>query len=336
MNQGLGEYSCPMCDLNLTGVKSSYLRQQHVEKCMLSMTETTKVNEEKIEFSECVFCGKNLSHFKYSQKQVHLNSCLDNEKELEVTEFAGQPISFLSTLDICPVCHEVSPFIDKNLNQKLKHTKKCAKNHRLTLSQLLQKFQWIGWGHLPVPSTSMDASVTMETNIPLPQQLKSTHIYNDILDENDDDFSTNVVIHKQSRIPNEKRSREEDKNDQELQFALSLSKSMCPSNNVKKKKLSNGITPLNEREWNSANIWSIEESRKQVFSDLDEMLFPTNNEIEIYKQNEREKSIGYLNSSKLSKDNSNDFYWNLTSNKDNNWNKPFIFQASFIRQLKII
>lgn len=349
----LGEYNCPICELDLAQVKSSYLRQQHVEKCLTTAasTNTAQTSSEQVEFEECVFCGKNLSRFKFDQKQVHLNNCLDEVKEepIEDDVFAGQPVSFLSTLEICPVCHEVSPFVNKCLNQKLKHTKKCAKEHRLSLAQLLQKFQWIGWGHLPLESnsiTKIDNDIlssaskhTKQTITPTPtHKLKVTLFQDEFEEELDDDFSNNVIIHKKSSLMQDvKRKRDEDKVDEQLQLALGLSKSMSTKEApVKKKRL--GVNPSNERDWNAANIWSAEESRKQVICKLDELLFPDNVELETFKQNEREKSIGYLSPSRITTKSRNDklnyttlFFWNLASNADHNWESPSVFRSVFLK-----
>lgn len=348
----LGEYNCPICELDLAHVKSSYLRQQHVEKCLSFATTTTttaQTRSEQVEFNECVFCGKNLSRFKNDQKQVHLNNCLDEVKEepIEDEVFAGQPVSFLSTLEICPVCHEVSPFVNKCLSQKLKHTKKCAKEHRLSVAQLLQKFQWIGWGHLPLESNSTTKkdddkpsapTHTIQTITPTPtptHKLKVTLFQDEFEEDLDDDFSNNVIIHKKSNLMQDrKRNREEDKVDEQLQLALGLSKSMSIKEApVKKKRL--GVNPSNEREWNAANIWSAEESRKQVICKLDELLFPDNVELDTFKQNEREKSIGYLSPSRITTEFHSNyttlFYWNLASNADHNWESPTVFQSFFLK-----
>ncbi|CAO3638589.1 unnamed protein product [Mucor hiemalis] len=313
-NGQLSEYNCPICELDLAHVKSSYLRQQHVEKCLTSV-KTTQTTSGEVEFDECVFCGKNLSHFKYDQKQVHLNSCLDESKEetMDNTVFAGQPVSFLSTLEICPVCHEVAPF-------------------------LLQKFQWIGWGHLPLEShnnenNNIPSSPTSSKQItPTPTHRLKVTLFQDEYEELDNDFSNNVIIHKKSNIiQHTKRNREDDKVDEELQLALGLSKSMSTKEVVVKKKRL-GVSPSNERDWNAANIWSAEESRRQVICKLDELLFPDNIELETFKQNEREKSVGYLNKSKITTMNYTTlFYWNLTSNSDHNWENQTVFRSLFLK-----
>jgi hypothetical protein len=350
----LEEYACPICEIDLTNIKFSYLRQNHVESCISSSpTIKAELDEEILEFDDCIFCAKKLSHFNSKQRQVHLNNCLDEikpeEEEVGVNEgmFAGQHIPFLETLEICPVCHEITPFISKTLKQKIQHTKQCAKQNKLALVQLLKKFQWIGWGHLPVANTTTSTNnETPATPPPPPSYIPNNHrliatSLQDIIDL-DDDFSGNVILHKTNYRP-PKLTREEDVNDEELQTVLAISKSMSKSKNdtsaASKKKKLGGIRPSDERDWNSANIWSMEESRKQAIIKLDELLFTENELNDLYIQSEREKSVGYLEKSRLCSSGnsiiptqSNIPFWNLASNNESNWDETLIFVSLFLRE----
>jgi hypothetical protein len=330
----LQEYTCPICNHDLTRVKSSYMRQSHVESCISKQSAFAK--EEELEFDCCVFCGKNLSRFKSNQRQYHLNNCLDDVQQIEEAEaaairkekdemFAGQRVPFLSTLDLCPVCHEFDPFTNRNLKQKMNHIKQCAKQNRLSLNQLLKKFQWIGWGHLPVATITPSApplsnDIPKTVNIPDHQLVAYVQ---DMYDGDDDgDFTQNVIIHKTRTIQS---TAKEDKTDEELQTALALSRSVLQQQAKRKQRL----RPSDERDWNAANIWCIEESRLKAIAKLDELLFSG-------PQDKSEPRIEetLLGPSRLYIPSVNDqFYCNLTSNKDSNWDNSSTFISLFIHDL---
>lgn len=327
--QKLEEYACPICNKDITNVKSSYFRQKHVEDCML--IESKPQEDEELEFNDCVFCGKNLIHFSSKRRQVHIDTCLDVaddlEKQHQESMFAGQHVPFLSTLDLCPVCHEFGPFENRTLKQKIVHIKQCAKRNQLSVPQLLKKFQWIGWGHIPMsavvstipeklPSPSPSPSLPPKTS---EHQLVAYVHDNDMLD---DDFSRKVIIHA-SRVP-ETNQRQDDKLDEELQTALAISKSL------KHTKRKQRITRSDERDWNAANIWSSEDSRLNAMTKLDEILFPKS-ELDIYRQAQREKSNGQLGPSCIPSH--TQFFWDLTNNSQSNWHEPLIFTSLFIQDL---
>ncbi|KAK4521325.1 uncharacterized protein ATC70_011940 [Mucor velutinosus] len=330
----LDDYACPICSENLTSVKSSYLRQQHVEECI--SIESTPQLEQELEFDDCVFCGKNLTHFNSTRRQVHINRCLDAADELEKQHqksmFAGQHVPFLSTLELCPVCHEVDPFENRTLKQKIVHVKQCARQNQMSLPQLLKKLQWIGWGHMPVPATTATATTPVENassaSSPLPPKIPEHQLtaYIHDMHEEDEDFSNQVIIHA-SRVP-EVNQRREDKLDDELQTALAISKSLQQS----KRKLR--ITKLNERDWNAANIWSSEESRMNAMTRLDDMLF-SQTQVDDYRQAQREASSVQLGPSRIIPTHT-PFFWDLTSNRQSNWNDALIFTSLFIQRLKNI
>ncbi|KAG2211796.1 hypothetical protein INT46_007980 [Mucor plumbeus] len=327
--QKLEEYACPICNEDITNIKSSYFRQKHVEDCIL--IENKPQEDEELEFDDCVFCGKNLIHFNSKRRQIHINTCLDVaddlKKQHQESMFAGQHVPFLSTLDLCPVCHEFGPFESRALKQKIIHIKQCAKKNQLSVPQLLKKFQWIGWGHVPMPTVVSTIPGNLPSPSPLPslpqktlehQLVAYTHD-NDMLD---DDFSRKVIIHA-SRVP-ETNQRQDDKLDEELQTALAISKSL------KQTKRKQHITRLDERDWNAANIWSSEDSKLNAMTKLDEILFPKS-ELDIYRQAQREKSNGQLRPSCIPSH--THFFWDLTNNSQSNWHEPLIFTALFIQDL---
>jgi transposase-like protein len=329
----LQEYTCPICDQDLTHVKSSYMRQNHVESCILNQPISSE--EQELEFDSCVFCGKDLSRFKPNQRQYHLNNCLDDAQQIEEAEaaavarekeemFAGQRVPFLSTLDICPVCHEFDPFTGRTLKQKMKHIKQCAKQNRLSLDQLLKKFRWIGWGHVPVAASSSDP---LPNDVPIPVNIPDHQLVayvQDLYDDEDDDgdFTQNIIIHKKRTVQS---TTKEDKDDEELQTALALSRSVqqCQVKRKQRLRLSD------ERDWNAANIWCMEESRLKAVTKLDELLFSG----QVQPQTQIEETL--LGPSRLHIPSANDqFYWNLTSNKDSNWDNPSTFVSLFIYDLR--
>ncbi|KAL9544807.1 hypothetical protein MBANPS3_007439 [Mucor bainieri] len=316
----LEDYACPICNENLTSVKSSYLRQKHVEEC-IAIESTPKV-EQELEFDDCVFCGKNLMHFNSTRRQVHINRCLDTADELEKQHqesmFAGQHVPFLSTLDLCPVCHEFDPFENRTLKQKIVHIKQCARRNQLSIPQLLKKLQWIGWGHTPVPaaiatttlvekaSAPSSSSSSSSSSSPFPPEIPQHQLaaYIPDLHEENDDFSNQVIIHA-SRAP-EVNQRREDKLDDELQTALAISKSLQQA------KRKQRITKLNERDWNAANIWSSEDSKTNAMTRLDDILF-SQTQADDYRQAQREASNGQLGPSRIIPTHAS-FFWDLTSN----------------------
>lgn len=330
--KNLEEYACPICNEDLTCVKSSYLRQKHVEEC-LSMDSAPKL-EQELEFDDCVFCGKNLTHFNSNRRQVHINRCLDTADELEKQHqesmFAGQHIPFLSTLDLCPVCHEFDPFQNRTLKQKIVHIKQCARRNQLSIPQLLKKLQWIGWGHTPVPATTTSpAESAPSSSSPLPPNIPQHQLtaYIHDMHEQDDDFSNQVIIHA-SRAP-KVNQRQEDKLDDELQIALAISKSMQQS------KRKQRIARLNERDWNAANIWSWEDSKANAMARLDDILF-SQSQVDEYRQAQREASNGQLGPSCLIPPAHTPSFWDLTNNRQSNWSDPLVFTSLFIKRLKNI
>lgn len=326
-------YNCPVCDKDLTYTKSSYLRQKHVEEC-LSLNE--KPPEETLEYDSCVFCGKYLKHFNADRRQLHLNRCLDSLGEAEKGEktykagetYAGQPVPFLKDLEICPVCHEFAPFVNRQVKQKIVHIKQCSKRSNVSLPELLKKFQWIGWGHLPIASEEVPAPPCEPSPaINTPKHEIVAYVRDEEVDDfkTDSDFNQTIHIHKKRKV--ETSGRNDDKHDEELQTVLALSRSMKDVESLTRRK--ERIRPSDERDWNAANIISIEESRLKAIAKLDELLFPTANTHAI--QLERERSIGTLGPSRIPSVSL--FYWHLASNTDSNWNNPGVFVTPFIRDL---
>lgn len=319
--------NCPICDKDLSHIKSSYFRQKHVEEC-ISSTEQQQV--EQLEYDNCVFCGKYLKHFNAARRELHINRCLDSlgEAEAEKVEetYAGQRVPFLNSLEICPVCHEFAPFVNRQVKQKITHIKQCSKRNNVSLPELLKKFQWIGWGHLPVPNVPEPIPVE-EEEPPVTTNLPKHEVVAYIEDDNDGardaDFSERVFIHKRRKV--EVSTKQQDKNDEELQTVLAISRSMKEVEAQSRRK--ERIRPSDERDWNAANIISMEESRLKAISKLDKLLFPAAN-----NQLEREKSVGKLGPSRIPST-TNLFYWHLPSNSDNNWNNSDTFITSFLSHL---
>ncbi|KAI8982612.1 hypothetical protein BDB01DRAFT_723797 [Pilobolus umbonatus] len=253
-----GEYACPICSKDLTSMTSSYLRQRHIDKCL---SEPPK-DEQNL---SCFFCNKNLSHFTQTQTEQHINRCLDteesNKQKLDDSLFAGQSVPFLDTLEICPCCHEFTPFLNKSLKVKVKHIKQCAKHNKISIPQLLQKFKWIGWGHTPIPHPKKQ--VVEDTPL-----IPMTYDYEVTEPTTDDDFQNEAVVHK-IRREIKKPSRKEDAADEQLQTVLALSRSLLPSDHQNK---SNRLKPSNHRDWNAANIISIEESKQMALNALPSIL----------------------------------------------------------------
>jgi hypothetical protein len=350
----LTEYACPICSNDLSSIKSSYMRQRHVEECMKSNT-FTESHDDSLEFDDCIFCGKILSHMNLTRRQIHLNTCLDDIKDEPETPrsepvFAGQRMPFLETLSICPICHESTSFDQRRLKQKVAHIKQCRKQYGLSVSQLLQKFRWIGWGHsFTTPSKPDNISNNNEQNIiqrdsdtnNYSQSSSSINSSNKIHHEyqaidcpvHDDDFNNNVMISKMNHsLLSAQPNAKDDKLDEELQMALAISRSLQPDNSQKRRTLKR----TDERDWNAANIWSIEESKMKVYEKLDLILFPEK-ETKLVHQQEFNRSIGIIGPSRLKTIENhpkNISFWQLASNTELNWENSSIFTSDFIHQLK--
>ncbi|KAI7897718.1 uncharacterized protein BX663DRAFT_527313 [Cokeromyces recurvatus] len=323
------KYACPICDKDLTLVKSSYFRQQHIDEC-ISNTQNVK---EKLEFDICIFCGKDLTHLdSLTRRQVHLNRCLDEsmvpeqeqQQQQQQTEiFAGQDMPLLVTLEICPICYE--SFMQRGLRQKIVHLKQCAKQNQITVPELLKRIQYPNEGNV---------SKTNEMTAPTPQrtqyQLVATgYDLDDDFDDDNDDFSRKVIIHKQSVSP--MSQKKQDKEDEAFQTALALSRSLHEERRQKQRLLKRRQKMTDERDWNAANIWSAEESYLKAMDKLDKILFPSN--MDHYKQVQRERSIGLLGPSRINHSNNN-FFWHIASNKESNWDDPLVFMSLFTRKFK--
>ncbi|KAI7885499.1 hypothetical protein K492DRAFT_203913 [Lichtheimia hyalospora FSU 10163] len=239
------EYNCPICSQDLSHLRSSYLRQSHVDKCLTgsAAAETITSTSSQDEFTYCIFCGKDVSKLKELQKDLHFGRCLDQLGELESNTFAGQSVPLIDELATCPVCHQSA-----NCNQhtttkrKLQHIKSCMKSRNMSMNTLLQKLRWVQWGHKPVerprapqlPSSSSSSSSAAAAYIP--QRPTTVHVTE--VAEGDDDFSSNVMFHRRPKIDDRQQQRyeaAEDAMDEELQLALALSRSqaeMEPNSNI--------------------------------------------------------------------------------------------------------
>ncbi|KAI8967264.1 hypothetical protein BDF20DRAFT_901519 [Mycotypha africana] len=355
-------YHCFICHEDLSHMKHTFFRQRHVEKCLSHLHEETNdtkastSDERVLEWSVCFFCQQNLSHYKAPQRLVHLNRCLDEQTAIvDVAKtnedaLAGQTHAFLQTLKICPVCHEMRLLQNKTVQQKLMHIKQCAKQHNIEASHLVRRCQWIRWGHGPTlpdpipppppeqqPSTMTKAMPQHQLKASLPPQWS-----NDPYDATDLDFDDTVILHKQACFTSQ-ASKAMDKEDEELQTALAMSRSLHQMQNTRRPpKKRQGIRPTDEREWNSTNIWSIEESRKRAIETLDQLLFAPDQHLQALHQAEREKSHLLLGASRIvceasSNENTSafgTFYWNLASNRDNNWDAmPSVFTSLFMQKI---
>ncbi|KAI8391376.1 uncharacterized protein BYT42DRAFT_556664 [Radiomyces spectabilis] len=283
-------YLCPICGQDLTLVRSSLLRQRHVEQCLDQPHEPVQTSESvpgELEFEYCVFCGKDIARLSDTIRTSHVNQCLDelareeeeNRKrektelrEKQLTSFAGQDIPFLKELEICPCCHEIEPFVRQpTLKQKVTHIKQCARSRNISMPQLIRKFQWIQWGHQPLSGSSTTASIA-HAPAPVPPTIPIKMAATSLVDDDmEDDFSTSVVIHRTAQTVI-KPSRKQDLLDDELQLALGMSRSMhekaFPSSTKKKDRFRNANR-------NIADILSIDDSRQLVMQELQTLILPS-------------------------------------------------------------
>lgn len=248
----LGQYSCPICSKDLTHLKSSFSRQQHVETCLESNVEDTTEMQQDMEFCYCLFCGKDIQHLSGIRQELHFNKCLD-QLELE-----AHP-AFLRDLEICPCCHEFDPF-RRAVPQKIAHLKSCMRRRGMTVPQLFNKLQWIEWGHDPKPNrpkhhhpppTSQQKSGSLSSSSKRREALEYYYCQNQ--DNDDDDFKAPIFVKKRLQ-PAAKEEL-----DDETRLALQISK---------RKERKPKADP------NVCNVVSIDDSRRLAAQALQELLFP--------------------------------------------------------------
>ena len=295
MTEGpLGDVDCPLCQTDLSHLRFSFERQQHVEQCLLTSTTGHRNdkngsssssfhhtvdddnNNMECDFDYCIFCGKCITHLKGIRKDVHFSKCLDElEREVSNASFAGQSTSIFTNLDICPCCHEFAPLKNKSVRQKITHMKQCMKRQHMTIQQLLQKLQWIQWDYIPEqrqrrpPNVQQSQSQSQQQN----QPQRPRHIVQATIsgadfsngDDDDDDFSNTVIIHKKAIMPSQQQRQDEENDpmDEDLQLALALSKTEAQQHNNNKRHKGNS---------DATSIVSIDESRRLAALELQLML----------------------------------------------------------------
>ena len=291
MTEGsLGNVDCPFCQTDLSHLRFSFERQQHVEQCLLTSTTGNRNdknhsfsshrivdddnNNMECDFDYCIFCGKCVTHLKGIRKDVHFSKCLDElEREVSNASFAGQSTSIFTNLDICPCCHEFTPLRNKSVRQKITHMKQCMKRQHMTMQQLLQKLQWIQWDYIPEQRQRRGPNVQQSQNQPHQDQpQRPRHIVQATIsgadfangDDDDDDFSNTVIIHKKAIVPSQQQRQDEDgPMDEDLQLALALSKTEAQQHNNNKRHKGNS---------DAASIVSIDESRRLAALELQQIL----------------------------------------------------------------
>lgn len=229
----LQDYSCPICSEDLSGLRSSYLRQSHVDKCLTSSAaaESTTPTSSQEEFIYCIFCGKNISHLKGAQKDLHLGRCLDELGEMENNTFAGQPVPIIDDLTTCPVCHESAHCNQRTTTKrKLQHIKSCMRSKNMSMNTLLQKLRWVQWGHKPIERLPAPQPLSSSTSMAAYNPTRPTTLHVTEVVEDDDDFSSNVMFHRLPKMDDRHQRRQlaaEDALDEDLQLALALSRSQA-------------------------------------------------------------------------------------------------------------
>ncbi|KAI9309483.1 hypothetical protein BJ944DRAFT_236078 [Cunninghamella echinulata] len=214
----LGEYQCPICNTDLTHIKTSYSRQTHVDQCLSEMATVNdgsdtnnndiaqENREEDLFLDYCHFCGKDISQLLGNRKENHYDQCLntlEKEQEMEayikkqekLNTFAGQSLPFLQKLDICPSCHDIMK--PKDLRSKITHIKKCIKQHHVSIQQIIQKIHWMQWDHSPSkkkallssslpssPACTLDYITSSTPNLSQPSTFSVNFIENNVSNNN--------------------------------------------------------------------------------------------------------------------------------------------------------
>ncbi|KAG0343589.1 hypothetical protein BG004_005197 [Podila humilis] len=119
-----------------------------------------------LERTECMICGKDLSHLNAGRMAFHVNACID-EQQLEKRaiesldlgtsaqetsaiqgEFAGARVDYLARVKNCPICLKVWPMkpgkkANKKARLKVEHVKSCAKLHKKSIQSVLYQMRLI-------------------------------------------------------------------------------------------------------------------------------------------------------------------------------------------------
>ncbi|KAG2196205.1 hypothetical protein INT47_004731 [Mucor saturninus] len=94
------KYECPICDVDLTFITSTEIRQEHVMGC-ISSAEYTQ------ETSICSVCNRDITYLTINQRQKHANRCLDGSSvttynRSSSNDFATQQPIFINKLQRLP------------------------------------------------------------------------------------------------------------------------------------------------------------------------------------------------------------------------------------------
>ncbi|KAI9255467.1 hypothetical protein BY458DRAFT_520096 [Sporodiniella umbellata] len=234
---------------------------------------------------ECMLCGKCLRSLNLDTRRVHLNRCLDQQ-------------TGLSSLDDGPIYPTA---LEK---QKPANLKPCQKQHGVSIEP---KQRWLSCGHVLKP-----CSTTSPETMPKARPATSHH---DVSREDDTDFCPQVTISRMNRSLQPKQVM-----DEALQISLALSKSMV-SHEASRRRALKRVT---QRDYNSANVWSIEESRQKAIEKLETILFPQ----EENQDRPWPRTLGPTRFSTSPK-----LFWNLAGNKDLNWDH-YRFTSLFLQPLE--
>ncbi|KAF9212190.1 hypothetical protein BGZ59_007103 [Podila verticillata] len=112
------------------------------------------------ETTECVICGKDLSHLDSGRIVFHINNCIDEQQEEQTAiqsldldssvqpsasqgEFAGARVDYLARVNKCPICKQDWPLKaqSRKARQKVEHLKRCAKVHKKSVQSLLYQMR---------------------------------------------------------------------------------------------------------------------------------------------------------------------------------------------------
>ncbi|KAG0032118.1 hypothetical protein BGZ81_011607 [Podila clonocystis] len=112
------------------------------------------------ETTECMICGKDLSHLDSGRIAFHINNCIDEQQKTQTAiqsldldssvqpspsqgEFAGARVDYLARVKKCPICKQDWPLKvqSRKARQKVEHLKRCAKVHKKSVQSLLYQMR---------------------------------------------------------------------------------------------------------------------------------------------------------------------------------------------------
>ncbi|KAL1921347.1 uncharacterized protein VTP21DRAFT_11063 [Calcarisporiella thermophila] len=217
--------------------------------------------------SLCEICGKDISIYNCSQREQHLNRCLD---ELAGTENVQDPrniheFTLFDNLHWCPICEKRWTRSSVTHSEKTLHIKRCMKKKGITTQEMISIVRCLLSGN----QTPMPSCADRVSRITCRQKYRISRNYSATLCEDiDEDFRTDTIIHSYLTTHGASSSKTTSNNpyDEDLQLALAISSSLS-ANTVSKRRATN-------RDPGATGILTAEEAQELIQTNATAVLFP--------------------------------------------------------------